>query len=190
MGKASLSKSQKPKSQKPETLKPESETLELAQSVSIKESLVIEALATEPLATELLAQVVLDPQQIALDTQFMQLAIQMADKAEACGEVPVGAVLVKDGEVISAGFNCSIGLHDPSAHAEIQCLRQAGKVLENYRLLDTTLYVTLEPCAMCAGAMVILGLSGWYMVPEMRRVALQVLCSIYLGIQPLIISWR
>ncbi|MFT5788672.1 MAG: tRNA(adenine34) deaminase, partial [Shewanella sp.] len=65
-----------------------------------------------------------------------------------------GAVLVKDGEVVSAGFNFSIGLHDPSAHAEMQCLRQAGKLLQNYRLLDSTLYVTLEPCAMCAGAIV------------------------------------
>ncbi|MCL1125065.1 tRNA adenosine(34) deaminase TadA [Shewanella surugensis] len=84
----------------------------------------------------------------------MQMAIEMAKKAEAKGEVPVGAVLVKEGQVISTGFNFSIGLHDPSAHAEMQCLRQAGQLLENYRLLGTTLYVTLEPCPMCAGAMV------------------------------------
>ncbi|WOT06202.1 tRNA adenosine(34) deaminase TadA [Shewanella youngdeokensis] len=88
------------------------------------------------------------------DIHFMKMAMNMAEKAEAKGEVPVGAVLVKDGEVVSAGFNYSIGLHDPSAHAEMQCLRQAGQVLQNYRLIDSTLYVTLEPCAMCAGAIV------------------------------------
>ena len=88
------------------------------------------------------------------DLHFMKMAMEMATKAEERGEVPVGAVLVKDGEVVSAGFNFSIGLHDPSAHAEMQCLRQAGQIMQNYRLLDTTLYVTLEPCAMCAGAIV------------------------------------
>ncbi|MDB2386299.1 tRNA adenosine(34) deaminase TadA [Shewanella sp.] len=88
------------------------------------------------------------------DNRFMKMAMEMAAKAEEKGEVPVGAVLVKNGEVVSAGFNYSIGLHDPSAHAEMQCIRQAGQLLENYRLLDTTLYVTLEPCAMCAGAIV------------------------------------
>nr|WP_281171852.1 tRNA adenosine(34) deaminase TadA [Shewanella fidelis] len=88
------------------------------------------------------------------DLHFMRMAMDMATKAEAKGEVPVGAVLVKDGEVVSAGFNYCIGLHDPSAHAEMQCLRQAGQILQNYRLLGTTLYVTLEPCAMCAGAIV------------------------------------
>ncbi|MGS0695253.1 tRNA adenosine(34) deaminase TadA [Shewanella sp. 0m-4] len=88
------------------------------------------------------------------DIHFMKMAMDMAIKAEERGEVPVGAVLVKDGDVVSAGFNFSIGLHDPSAHAEMQCLRQAGQIMQNYRLLDTTLYVTLEPCAMCAGAIV------------------------------------
>jgi len=84
----------------------------------------------------------------------MTLAMQQADKAEARGEVPVGAVLVKDDKVVAVGSNDCIGLHDPSAHAEMLCLREAGRLVENYRLLDTTLYVTLEPCAMCAGAMV------------------------------------
>lgn len=84
----------------------------------------------------------------------MTLAMQQADEAEARGEVPVGAVLVKDDKVVAVGSNDCIGQHDPSAHAEMQCLREAGKLVENYRLLDTTLYVTLEPCAMCAGAMV------------------------------------
>lgn len=95
-----------------------------------------------------------DLAQTVRDIHYMKMAMDMAVKAEEKGEVPVGAILVKDDEVISAGFNFCIGLHDPSAHAEMQCLRQAGKVIENYRLLDTTLYVTLEPCAMCAGAMV------------------------------------
>ncbi|MBY6093664.1 tRNA adenosine(34) deaminase TadA [Priestia flexa] len=84
----------------------------------------------------------------------MAHAMKLAEQAEALGEVPVGAVLVRDGEVIAEGFNQSITLNDPSAHAEMLCLRAAGQALENYRLLDTTLYVTLEPCSMCAGAMV------------------------------------
>ncbi|WP_394146867.1 tRNA adenosine(34) deaminase TadA [Shewanella atlantica] len=92
--------------------------------------------------------------QLDRDVHFMTLAMQQACKAEARGEVPVGAVLVKDDKVVAVGSNDSISQHDPSAHAEMQCLRQAGKLVENYRLLDTTLYVTLEPCAMCAGAMV------------------------------------
>ncbi|MCE9679234.1 tRNA adenosine(34) deaminase TadA [Shewanella sp. AS1] len=84
----------------------------------------------------------------------MRLAMALAEKAEAAGEVPVGAVLVKEGQVIAEGCNLNICQHDASAHAEMNCIRTAGKVLENYRLLDTTLYVTLEPCAMCASAMV------------------------------------
>ncbi|WP_084267027.1 tRNA adenosine(34) deaminase TadA [Shewanella marina] len=93
-------------------------------------------------------------QQVERDQFWMQKAIDMAAKAEAHGEVPVGAILVKDDEIIAAGFNHCIGLHDPTAHAEMQCIRQAGSILQNYRLLDTTMYITLEPCAMCAGAMV------------------------------------
>lgn len=92
--------------------------------------------------------------QLQQDEHWMQVAMLMADKAEAEGEVPVGAVLVKDGQQIATGYNLSISQHDPSAHAEILCLREAGRLVENYRLLDATLYVTLEPCAMCAGAMV------------------------------------
>lgn len=87
-----------------------------------------------------------------LDKQFMQRAIELAKNAEDEGEVPVGAVLVKDGVIISEGWNRSIICHDATAHAEIQTLRKAGEALSNYRLLDTTLYVTLEPCPMCAGA--------------------------------------
>ncbi|MCG9697201.1 tRNA adenosine(34) deaminase TadA [Shewanella sp. Isolate11] len=84
----------------------------------------------------------------------MRQAIALAAKAEQAGEVPVGALLVKDDQVIAQGFNLNICQHDASAHAEMNCIRAAGQELENYRLLDTTLYVTLEPCAMCAGAMV------------------------------------
>lgn len=83
----------------------------------------------------------------------MRRAIDLAHKAEQEGEVPVGALLVKDGEIIAEGWNRSIGTHDATAHAEIEALRKAGKILENYRLNDTTLYVTLEPCPMCAGAL-------------------------------------
>ncbi|QVK22788.1 tRNA adenosine(34) deaminase TadA [Shewanella dokdonensis] len=88
------------------------------------------------------------------DNYWMQQALVLAREAEAAGEVPVGAVLVRDNQLIARGRNQPIGSHDPCGHAEIFCLRQGGQVLQNYRLLDTTLYVTLEPCAMCAGAMV------------------------------------
>ena len=94
-----------------------------------------------------------DLQFTSQDEQFMRRAMELAELAEAEGEVPVGAVLVKDGEIIAEGWNRSICAHDATAHAEIQTLRKAGQVLENYRLLDTTLYVTLEPCPMCAGAL-------------------------------------
>lgn len=87
------------------------------------------------------------------DERFMRRAIELAAQAEAIGEVPVGAVLVKNNEIIAEGYNRSISTNDASAHAEIEVLRQAGKKLSNYRLLDTTLYVTLEPCPMCAGAL-------------------------------------
>ena len=88
------------------------------------------------------------------DQYWMQRALEYADKAEAENEVPVGAVVVKDNAIIAAGWNRSITCHDPSAHAEMMAIREAGKVLENYRLIDCTLYVTLEPCPMCAGLLV------------------------------------
>jgi tRNA(adenine34) deaminase len=87
------------------------------------------------------------------DADFMALALEQAKLAYAAGEVPVGAVVVKDGVVIGRGFNQPIGLHDPSAHAEMQALKDAAQSLGNYRLPGCELYVTLEPCAMCAGAM-------------------------------------
>jgi tRNA(adenine34) deaminase len=87
------------------------------------------------------------------DEYFMRMALAAASQAKALGEVPVGAVLVREGEVIATGFNQPIGQHDPSAHAEIAALRIGAKALANYRMPGCTLYVTLEPCAMCAGAM-------------------------------------
>ena len=89
-----------------------------------------------------------------LDLRFMSRALELAGAAEAAGEVPVGAVIVKDGEIIAEGWNRPIGTCDPTAHAEIVALRAAGAALGTYRLTGTTLYVTLEPCAMCASAMV------------------------------------
>lgn len=87
------------------------------------------------------------------DEKMMRYALSLADKAEALGEIPVGAVLVDDeGNIVAEGWNLSIIQHDPTAHAEIVALRQAGQAQQNYRLLNTTLYVTLEPCTMCAGA--------------------------------------
>lgn len=88
-----------------------------------------------------------------LDAYFMGEAIAQAKLAWAAGEVPVGAVVVKDGQIIARGFNQPITEHDPSAHAEIVALRQAGDFLGNYRLPECELYVTLEPCVMCSGAM-------------------------------------
>ncbi len=84
----------------------------------------------------------------------MSEALVLARQAEAAGEVPVGAVMVKDGAIIGRGWNHPIAAHDPTAHAEIIAMREAARTLKNYRLTDTTLYVTLEPCVMCAGAMV------------------------------------
>jgi tRNA(adenine34) deaminase len=86
------------------------------------------------------------------DLEFMQLALVEAQKARALGEVPVGAVLVSDNQVIATGHNQPICNNDPSAHAEVAALRAAGQNLSNYRLPNTTLYVTLEPCMMCCGA--------------------------------------
>ncbi|WP_250525889.1 tRNA adenosine(34) deaminase TadA [Caballeronia sp. GAWG2-1] len=86
------------------------------------------------------------------DRRFMVLAQQAADEARRAGEVPVGAVIVRGDEVIATGFNHPIGGHDPSAHAEMAALRAAAQSLENYRLPGCELYVTLEPCLMCAGA--------------------------------------
>lgn len=84
----------------------------------------------------------------------MHYALKLANYAWNLGEVPIGAVIVRDGILLSEGWNCSILLHDPTAHAEIIALRHGGQKLSNYRLIHTTLYVTLEPCLMCMGAIV------------------------------------
>jgi tRNA(adenine34) deaminase len=90
----------------------------------------------------------------ASDTAYMRAAIEQARAAVAAGEVPVGAVLVHAEAIIAAGHNTPIASHDPTAHAEMAALRAGGQALGSYRLTDTTLYVTLEPCVMCAAAMV------------------------------------
>ena len=91
---------------------------------------------------------------------YMHLALEEARIAAAEGEIPVGAVLVKNGEVIARAHNRRENDHDPTAHAEVLCMRQAARVLGDWRLRDCTLYVTLEPCPMCAGAMVMSQLTG------------------------------
>jgi tRNA(adenine34) deaminase len=87
------------------------------------------------------------------DIRFMREALALARQAEAAGEVPVGAVVVRDGEIVGRGYNAPISRHDPSAHAEIAALRDAARHVGNYRLTGCDLYVTLEPCVMCVGAM-------------------------------------
>ena len=87
------------------------------------------------------------------DEPLMRLALDQALNAQLAGEVPVGAVIVRDGQLVATGYNRPITTHDPTAHAEIVALRQAAQLLQNYRLPDCELYVTLEPCAMCAMAL-------------------------------------
>lgn len=88
------------------------------------------------------------------DKRFMKRAFELAEQAGSIEEIPVGAVVVANGEIIGEGYNQSITLNDPSAHAEMLAIRQAGQAINNYRMLDCTLYVTLEPCPMCAGLLV------------------------------------
>ncbi|MCU4676140.1 tRNA adenosine(34) deaminase TadA [Catenovulum sp. 2E275] len=88
------------------------------------------------------------------DEYWMAKTIELAKQAEAEGEIPVAAIVVKDNQLIASGYNQSIQLHDASAHAEVLAVRKAGEVLQNYRLVDCTLYVSLEPCPMCAGLLV------------------------------------
>lgn len=97
--------------------------------------------------------IVVDPATLTADQHWMQLALQQAQLAWDLGEVPVGAVVVADGQLIASGHNRPIANHDPTAHAEIMALRTAAEILGNYRLPHCSLYVTLEPCLMCAGAM-------------------------------------
>jgi tRNA(adenine34) deaminase len=93
------------------------------------------------------------PNQQSLDQQYMLQALRLAETAGQSGEVPVGAVVVKNGESIGSGMNRCVMDHDPSAHAEVQALRAAAKAVRNFRLDGATLYVTLEPCLMCCGAL-------------------------------------
>lgn len=86
------------------------------------------------------------------DSEFMSRALDLAQQAQAAGEVPVGAIVVKDGIIVGRGYNQPISGHDPTAHAEIMALRDAARTVGNYRLTECELYVTLEPCVMCAGA--------------------------------------
>jgi tRNA(adenine34) deaminase len=95
-----------------------------------------------------------DPSGLATDRHWMQRALALADHAAEAGEVPVGAVLVRDGEELGAGWNAPLGSSDPTAHAEIMALRAAAASAGNYRLPGSTLYATMEPCPMCAGAIV------------------------------------
>ena len=88
------------------------------------------------------------------DIMWMRHALTLADKAESIGEVPVGACVVLNGELIGEGFNTPITDNDPSAHAELRAVKEAASAVQNYRLIDATLYVTLEPCSMCAGMLV------------------------------------
>jgi tRNA(adenine34) deaminase len=94
------------------------------------------------------------PAETGRDAAFMRAALARAAAAGAAGEVPVGAVLVRGEEIVAAGGNAPVASHDPTAHAEIAALRAGGLILGSYRLTDTTLYVTLEPCVMCAAAIV------------------------------------
>ncbi len=91
---------------------------------------------------------------MTLDEKWMLHALSLADKAYQQGEVPVGAVLIRNNQIIAEGWNQPIANHDPSAHAEIMALRLAGQAEQNYRLPETTLYITLEPCIMCVGAII------------------------------------
>ena len=101
-----------------------------------------------------LNNITMDNGQLAIDKKWMQQALDLAHHAETLGEVPVGAVLVHENECIGEGWNQPVVSRDPSSHAEIVALRQAARNADNYRLPETTLYVTLEPCPMCAGALV------------------------------------
>jgi len=92
--------------------------------------------------------------QQAIDEKWMRVALDLATQAVAMGEVPVGAVAVKNGSIVGTGFNCKEDLQDPTAHAEMIALREAATTVNNWRLMGVTLYCTLEPCPMCAGAMI------------------------------------
>ncbi|GIC75661.1 hypothetical protein FMO003_10870 [Moritella sp. F3] len=122
--------------------------------ITAEENTLSNSLTSTPACIESSADIECSIEQSQADERWMQHAIMLAGRAEAIDEVPVGAVVVLDGEIIGEGWNQAINLHDATAHAEIIALRAAGQTVANYRLIDATLYVTLEPCSMCAGAMV------------------------------------
>ena len=93
-------------------------------------------------------------EQVSQDEHWIRYALSLAAKAEAMNEIPVGAVVVADNQIIGEGYNTPIVDHDPSAHAEMKAIRMAARTIENYRVINATLYVTLEPCPMCAGGLV------------------------------------
>ena len=103
---------------------------------------------------EPLTEITMEQSATEEDLMWMRHALTLADKAESIGEVPVGACVVLNGELIGEGFNTPITDNDPSAHAELRAVKEAASAVQNYRLIDATLYVTLEPCSMCAGMLV------------------------------------
>tara|TARA_B100000586_G_scaffold195106_1_gene144002 strand:+ start:26 stop:649 length:624 start_codon:yes stop_codon:yes gene_type:complete len=103
---------------------------------------------------EPLTEITMEQSATEEDLMWMRHALTLADKAESIGEVPVGACVVLNGELIGEGFNTPITDNDPSAHAELRAVKEAAAAVQNYRLIDATLYVTLEPCSMCAGMLV------------------------------------
>ena len=103
---------------------------------------------------EPLTEITMEQSATEEDLMWMRHALTLADKAESIGEVPVGACVVLNGELIGEGFNTPITDNDPSAHAELRAVKEAASTVQNYRLIDATLYVTLEPCSMCAGMLV------------------------------------
>lgn len=125
------------------------------QESSIKESAIKESLVEENLCKEEISQENLINETVTHeDVMWMKHALTLADKAESMGEVPVGACVVLNGELMGEGFNRPILDNDPSAHAELRAVKDAASKVQNYRLIDATLYVTLEPCSMCAGMLV------------------------------------
>ena len=121
---------------------------------TLKSDLDAEYMQEKDAAREPLAEIAIEDKATEEDVKWMKHALTLADKAESIGEVPVGACVVLNGELIGEGFNTPITDNDPSAHAELRAVKAAASAVQNYRLIDATLYVTLEPCSMCAGMLV------------------------------------
>ena len=121
---------------------------------TLKSDLDAEYMQEKDAAREPLTEISIEDKATEEDVKWMKHALTLADKAESIGEVPVGACVVLNGELIGEGFNTPITDNDPSAHAELRAVKAAASAVQNYRLIDATLYVTLEPCSMCAGMLV------------------------------------